>query len=205
MKPKINTKVISPIKFTSAALVFLCQKAEGEAGGCLPQRGRGRQRQRRTLCQRFCSYLLMVLMLRYQLQVPWGRWYSLLAPLPVSFSTPSLPVLCSPVVLCSSFCSLCFCLLSSPHTAVGSSLSFLPCSLHPCWVSSRWPCSSQHGIRGCGSLVPGSALCCRLLLTPALWQQCWWRGRVVNWCRKTERLLLVWFTGLSRKQHMQPC
>lgn len=206
MKPKINTKAISPIKLTPAALVFLCQKSEAEAGESLPQGERGRQRQRRMLCQRFCSYLLAVLMLRYRVQVPWGRWYSSLAPLPVfSFSSPFFPVLCSPVVLCSSSCSLCFCLLSSPHTAIHSSVSFPPCSLHPRWVFSSRPRSSPHGIRGCGSLVRGSALRCRLLLTPALWQQCWWCGRVANWCRETERHLLVRFTGLSRKRHMQPC
>ena len=118
MKPNINTKAISPVKLTSAALVFLRQKAE-EAGGSLLQGRRGRQRQRTMLCQKFCSYLLAVLMLRYRLQVPWGSWYSLLAPLPISFST-LLSVLCSPVVLCSFFCSLCSCPLSSLHAAIPS-------------------------------------------------------------------------------------
>lgn len=137
MKPKINTKAISPIKVTPAALVFLCQKSEGEAGESLPQGGRGRQRQRRMLCQRFCSYLLAVLMLRCRVQVPWGRWYLSLSPLPVfSFSSPFLPVLCSPVVLCSSSCSLCFCLLSSPHTAIHSSVSSRPAPCIPAEFSA---------------------------------------------------------------------
>lgn len=144
MKPKLNMKAISPIKLTSAGLVLLCPNAEGEAGESLPQE----ERQRRILWQRSCSYLLALLMLRYQLQVPWERWQSSLAPLPVSCFSTTLPVLCSPIVLCSSFCGLCFC----PHIAICSSLSFLPCSLHPGGVFSKWPCSSQHGIRGCSSL-----------------------------------------------------
>lgn len=136
-------------------------------------------------------------MLRYRLQVPWGRWCSSLASLPISsFLVPSLPVHPSPSVLCSS-CSLCFRFCRLPTLPVAPLSPSLPCSFHSRWVSSRCPCSSPQGTRGCGSGA-GLRSRCGLLLTPAVTALL-----VARPAGDTEGLLPVWFTGLSRKQHTQ--
>lgn len=86
-------------------------------------------------------------MLRYRLQVPWGRWCSSLASLPISsFLVPSLPVHPSPSVLCSS-CSLCFRFCRLPTLPLAPLSPSLPCSFHSRWVSSRCPCSSRFWCR----------------------------------------------------------
>lgn len=65
-KPKPNTKAISLHKAHLAILVFLYQKAEGEA---VLKSATGREGKAKAemdpLCQRFCSSSLAVLMLRY--------------------------------------------------------------------------------------------------------------------------------------------
>lgn len=139
------------------------------------------------LCQRFCSYLLAVLMLRYRVQVPWGRWYLSLAPLLVSsFSIPSLPVLCSPVVLCSSSCSLCFCLLSSPHTAI-----------HSCLLPALAPCIPAEF--SAGDLVPprmaseAAVLWCRAQLFAA-------GSSSPLHCDSNAGGVVVWRTGAGRQK-----